>query len=424
MGILTRIWFHSAFPYFGAAPDNIWLPNATFWDPRREDADVALFFINGDHVEYEYPTNDPVYMTDNKSFTEPTNGVNSSLWTPAYYTTVLACIDQYQVCNSKQASRSCSPMVASYRLSDEIFRVALSDTQLETAKRIVRLYPTLGTYYTVAGRGASALQATIGLVGTTQTRRLPDDQWRAEVKQWFAVTLAKLQQRVVEYAAAPAIPEVLQALRPPQNTIAAAQCDAQRISLPAGAANFRWLGIEILITIGLTLWVLGTVAEQLADWLLKALGLQQRRLDWIASGPEGLQRQAYRAAGYSDGTWAREDRGTPVWLPGSTGEPTSAVVNGAIEVNVVRILQPRGQNTAPPSGGAVATGNAVTPTPSPASITSSTNTSPSGVIANGNAIPTAASTTSSTPTPTARPVLLPTAVASPPSLSRSSTTSS
>jgi hypothetical protein len=310
---------------------------------------VTLIFVNGDHIVYRYPTKDPTFATG-QQYISTAGGVNSTLWTPEYYTTVLGCIDQYQICNSKYDAKACTPLVSSYRLAREIFTLGLSTMQLQTAERIVKASAALSTHYNIDGRGPAALQASLSVASTTQTKQLPPDQWRIETEHWFATGLAKLQQLIVDYAAAPQNPEVRQALKPPANSAAAAQCSSQRISLPAGATNFSLLGIEVLVILSFILWIAGTVTEWLVDRMLFWWGDEQRRLEWIATGPLGLSRLGYRAAGYGDDqSWKGETTGMPLWLPPHPDMPDLVFQGGALRLRPSHELTVLNNPTPPPS---------------------------------------------------------------------------
>ena len=249
--------------FFGGAPIQTWNPNATFWPNNRTGADVVIFFLNGDHVVYDHQTNDPFFLTGS-NYTEPVNGQTINGYTPEYYTNVLACIDQYQICPGDRSREYCSAVSGIYQLGNDIFNLDLNAAQLATAQRIVSQFSSLSTYASAAGRGGAALLASLSVVQDTQTKALPVDQWRQEVMQWFSISLAKLQQNAIDFAVGPADQSLDQYVRKPQDALAS-QCYSQRIMLPSGSTNFKFSAIIIIAVVGGFFWLLGTGIERLVD---------------------------------------------------------------------------------------------------------------------------------------------------------------
>ena len=316
--------------FFGGAPIQTWNPNATFWPNNRTGADVVIFFLNGDHVVYDDQTNDPFFLTGS-NYTEPVNGQTVNGYTPEYYTNVLACIDQYQICPGDRSREYCSAVSGIYQLGNDIFNLDLNAAQLATAQRIVSQFSSLSTYASAAGRGGAALLASLSVVQDTQTKALSVDQWRQEVMQWFSISLAKLQQNAIDFAVGPADQSLDQYVRKPQDALAS-QCYSQRIMLPSGSTNFKFSAIIIIAVVGGFFWLLGTGIERLVDNVLLLCSprkgslqpsrartrARKSRLDWILDGPCQLQRLAYKAAGY--GKWERTLEDEPVWLYELSGE--------------------------------------------------------------------------------------------------------
>lgn len=296
--------------FFGGADFQTWNPNASFWPSNRTNADLSIFFLNGDHVTYDYQTYDPLFATGD-NYTEPVNGEQVNGFTPEYYTNVLACIDQYQVCPANKDRQYCSALSGIYQLGKTLFDQDLNAAQLATARRIVSLGASLGTYASVAGRRSAALLASLSVVEDTQVKVLPTDQWRLEVGQWFATSLAKLQQGAIDFAVGPQEPSLNQYVQRPTDSALASQCYSQKIRLPSGSSNFHFGAIIIILCIGVPLWLIGTFIDSIVQSILKMLDEEARYLGWILDGTTQLQRLAYLAAGY--GSWERVQEELPVW---------------------------------------------------------------------------------------------------------------
>ena len=308
--IVAQLTSISANTFYGGADFQTWNPNASFWPSNRTNADVSIFFLNGDHVVYDYQTYDPLFVTGD-SYTESVNRQQVIQYTPEFYTNVLACIDQYQICPANKDRQYCSVLSGIYQLGKDLINLNLNAAQLATAQRIVIQASSLSTYASVAGRRAAALLASLSVVQDTQVKALPIDQWRLEVAQWFATSLAKLQQGSIDFAVGPQDASLNQYVKQPVDPLLASQCYSQKIRLPSGSTNFHFGAIILILCIGVPLWLLGTLADCMAQSMLKVLHQEERNLSWTLDGTTQLQRLAYLAAGY--GKWERVREELPVW---------------------------------------------------------------------------------------------------------------
>lgn len=56
--------------------------------------DISLLFFEGNSVRYDYPNNDPLFLT------QPSNSTDwPNLFIPYYDVSIMACVDQYAFCN-------------------------------------------------------------------------------------------------------------------------------------------------------------------------------------------------------------------------------------------------------------------------------------------------------------------------------------
>ena len=170
-----------------------------------------------------------------------------------------------------------------------------------TALRLDLITEYLTTYYSVNSRGANALRASETVNGLDQIF-LPNNQWMIEVSTWFAVSMAKLQQRVISYATGPGyIPDAMYLSRPVE--IEEKMCKNQIVRSSSGTISFSVLGLAIIVIIGAALIstsiVLSTVVGILRRWLKWK---EYKGLQWTLDEKLQLQRLAYEEAG--QGHWS------------------------------------------------------------------------------------------------------------------------
>lgn len=178
-----------------------------------------------------------------------------------------------------------------------------------TASRIDFFANFLTTYYSVHSRGAYALRAS-DTVNDLEQIALPNNQWMIEVSAWFAVSMAKLQQRVIEYATGPGyIPNTMFLLRPEKDE--EKMCKNQIVRSSANTVSFSVLGVAIILILGTALiatsLVLPTVIGLLRRWLKWK---DYKRLQWTLDANLQLQRLAYEEAG--QGHWTGGASSVPV----------------------------------------------------------------------------------------------------------------
>lgn len=235
----------------------------------------------------------------------------SVLYLADYFLTSIGCIDQYQICNPVSSgldgqSAWCTSLNGYYQVLREAYDIGLSDYQLATVAAVIGNAEWLSNmFYAVDGRGSAALKAQKTVFDTTQMLQLPNSQWQNEVEDFFAVSLAGLQQALVERAIGPTdVVGFGGTVNPPQDSYQEAICRRQIIRNINDYQNFSILGVAIILGVGGTLVVLGLVLDKAIGFLQKLfLGKHYGRLAWISDGYLQLQRLAYEGAGY-DG-WER-----------------------------------------------------------------------------------------------------------------------
>jgi hypothetical protein len=108
---------------------------------------------------------------------------------------------------------------------------------------------------------------------------LPNNQWMLEVSFWFAISLAGLQQAIVEYATGPSANHLLKGntvplnkIGDPSSPVTNAICNNQKIKSIGEYQNFSVLGLCCIIIIGGTIMLVSLYVESLIE-------LAQRKMD-------------------------------------------------------------------------------------------------------------------------------------------------
>jgi len=297
-----------------ATGPNVWTPIAAL---NRTDADVTLVILAQNSVQYDQPSDDP-YFSAHVAHDLTAAGVELTWYLGDDYFNLLACADQHQFCNPNLnfPNDGCTPLTDSTAVLDELLTLGLSEVQSVTAKRITNALPFGSIYDSINGRGASALRASETCFGDNQMP-LPNNQWQIELNAWFATSMARLQQSMVDYAVGPS--NVL----PDERIVHASSnadklmCHSQKIKARVGYQNFSVLGLVIILFTCSILILTGLVIEKLVERLQKTFWPKAySRLAWIMDEKLQLQALAFSGAGWT--TWERIGEDIPT-ISGALG---------------------------------------------------------------------------------------------------------
>jgi hypothetical protein len=269
-----------------------------------------MFFFAANLVQYTYPNSDPIFSANIRvNLNKELDNKELVVYLADISITVLACTDQYQICNPSLTgpdgkSMLCTPLGPTYSLFDEAEKIDLNSYQIATVATIQNAMLASSMSNSVNGRGSSALKAQSTVFTETnsyvQVAQLPNNQWQIELSSWFAVSLATLQQYLVEKASGPTdVLELGGNIIKPNDKYKEAICKRQMIRNVAGYQNFSTLGVAIILIFGSSLVALGLVIDTVFGWMQRRILKQHyRRLSWISDGYLQLQRLAYEGAGY------------------------------------------------------------------------------------------------------------------------------
>jgi hypothetical protein len=231
------------------------------------------------------------------------------------YVNIMACTDQYQICNPMrrlaQESPVCTPLTTPLLLKDEISKIGLNPTQNATTRLILAAHGGEGISSSVYGRDSAALLVNEHVELGFQNY-LPNDQWMIEAKNWFAISMSKLQFAVLEYATGPPFPSEHVGVKLPSTPEAQKICTSIKIPNSGEFMFFSALGLVIIFIVGAIIIIISIALELAVNYAYKhcARRYNYRRLRWILDGKLQLQRMAYESAGF--GAWEKKDAITPI----------------------------------------------------------------------------------------------------------------
>lgn len=302
--LLSNGYSLTSFIYFAGLGTNAWYPVDAL---NRIDADVSLFLLASNSILYDAPVTDPFYNASTP-FTYP-NGTNSGYYQPSVLVNALACTDQYQYCNP--TNKQCTPLTSSALAGQAVAenKIGLNQDQNVTALQLVPITPSLNIYSSVYSRGANALRASETVSDLIQIQ-LPNTQWITEVNTWFAVSMAKLQQKVIGYATGPgSIPNGAVLSRP--SSAQEKICKNQIVRSFNGTISFSVLGVAIILIVGSLLLSISLILPLVVGALRHVFKWKKHKgLQWKIDSKLQMQRLAYEEAG--QGYWSGGASSVPV----------------------------------------------------------------------------------------------------------------
>lgn len=204
---------------------------------NRTDADIMLYFLSGNGVEYKYRTDDPWYRgtVPGAPFGESYTTETGTTYRPEEAASPMGCMEQFQFCNTD--TQHCGPLggyleaamgagpqfglTADEALNDW----AASDPTSSRFLWFTLITNALDPYSVVRVLGPQALLSVQGLSSGFQGL-LPTDQWKHDVAHWWATSMALLQTTTVSVVRG--LQSDLQAFGvPPQDAAQKALCANQ-----------------------------------------------------------------------------------------------------------------------------------------------------------------------------------------------------
>ena len=186
----------------------------------------------------------------------------------------------------------------------EAAKLGFNGAQLSTSLQMGLAIPGQTTYDVVNPRGPNSLLAS-EKVYDLRSPGLPNNQWMNEVSSWFGISMAKLQQKIVQLATGPEnIPEgaTLKHLAS-ESKFTKHLCDNQKIRSSSGTISFSVLGVAIILVVGSLIIFTNLILDMLVGFIRRKTGWNDyKRLQWILDEKLQLQRLAYEGA--NQGEWS------------------------------------------------------------------------------------------------------------------------
>ncbi|KAE9381001.1 hypothetical protein N431DRAFT_396305 [Stipitochalara longipes BDJ] len=307
----------------GDLSKNVWAPNSTF--STIADGDVSLFFLSSNSILYVNKTYDPIYAA-----TDPHLLDGRTYYAGNYDVTILACVDRHQICDpNRNNATGCTAPQGYLQLGASLYNIGLNKNQIAAAQRIVGTLVFSSTLNSVSGRSEAALLASQTVSELIQELPLPIDQWRAEVENWYAVSLAKLQRNIIDFAGGSSDRATAEWGTAQFDSEELAQtCNSQFVMMPAGYQNFNFDAIIIVAVLGAVLIIVGFFFE---GWFGSYIEEKLERL-WLHDAPFQLQRLAYPHILFED-----EEKDIPRTIhplqspPPTHPAPSNAALQSAIQ---------------------------------------------------------------------------------------------
>jgi hypothetical protein len=105
----------------------VWIPAPQL---NRTDADVSLFFLAPNSIEYDSPVDDP-WFSAHRETNVTRNGVFYEWFFTDYFIHVLGCVDQYQFCNP--TTENCTPLSGLNAANETMQYLQFNNYQFQTA---------------------------------------------------------------------------------------------------------------------------------------------------------------------------------------------------------------------------------------------------------------------------------------------------
>jgi len=111
--------------------DQAWLPVSAL---NVSNADISAHFLAQNSVQYLAPVLDP-WLSANQLYNDSEPGLELILYGPDAFVSVMACTDQYQICNPGSSPYDCTIVGSQKDLREGFLQIGLNPYQLATARR-------------------------------------------------------------------------------------------------------------------------------------------------------------------------------------------------------------------------------------------------------------------------------------------------
>ncbi|KUJ06552.1 uncharacterized protein LY89DRAFT_769160 [Mollisia scopiformis] len=268
------------------------------------DTDLSLYFTTV-QTWYTAPSDDlwlPAHLALFENF-QASSGpiVRKEIYFPDNQVTVLACLEQQQICNPTPLvnnTKHCTRFQPIFTNFEELQDVLSTSRQMRLAYSLLNSSMQSSLAYTIdaipllaESLGDGALSLPISPI-----------QWILETENWFKVGLYIMQRLTVDFATSP--PSQFSQFIPlnqwNNDTDLRWMCDNQ-ILKRRDYTNFHSLSIGFIFGFGVLVYAINQSLETTVGWVrLKWRSGRWRQRAWWADGTLQLQRRAFEGMGIKD----------------------------------------------------------------------------------------------------------------------------
>lgn len=258
---------------------------------KTTSSDLSLLFITPNTVRFSEKCYDPVFSATRYQV----NGTYNSFWYSDYFVSVVACSEEYQICNP--SNNKCTPKLGNYQLQQAMISnedgLGLNAKQNATAYRLAIATTHSSIYYATFSRGAGALRAGETVSQLSQAP-LPSTQWHVEVGSWFDAGLARIQALTQEYVTNPAnlVPgSYLDRFEAVPGNAWWEACFAQYVKGSPGTTSFSVEGLVVLFVLGGIIIFTSLSIDTVVGYIQTKTGFgEHKRMEWLVNDRLHMQR--------------------------------------------------------------------------------------------------------------------------------------
>lgn len=299
------------------------------------NADISIHFLASNSVGYVKKVDDLWFSATKPEELLAGDGINVIRYLPDRAVSVMACIDQYQICNANSSPSACTILGSAYDMNLSYPLFGLNNNQKATVQRFTNVLQWIQTFIPPYVLGSQALLANDLVIQQVLSSGLPSNQWQLEVRGWFETSLATLQDYIVQFAVNTGdLGQYGYIMKPDPEGTAEEQalahfCLNQRVRNTGGYRSFSFLGIMIVVCVGSAIILLSWILEPLVAYLRHSSGSSKcrgtrdyREVARMADRKLQLHRMALVSAGY-DRIWEQTMDEIPIATAGAMMPPPS-----------------------------------------------------------------------------------------------------
>jgi hypothetical protein len=299
------------------------------------NADISIHFLASNSVGYVKKVDDLWFSATKPEELLAGGGINVIRYLPDRAVSVMACTDQYQICNANSSPSACTILGSAYDMNLSYPLLGLNSNQKATVQRFTNVLQWIQTFIPPYVLGSQALLANDLVIQQVLSSGLPSNQWQLEVRGWFETSLATLQDYIVQFAVNTGdLGQYGYIMKPDPEGTAEEQalahfCLNQRVRNTGGYRSFSFLGIMIVVCVGSAIILLSWILEPLVAYLRHSSGSSKcrgtrgyREVARIADRKLQLHRMALVGAGY-DRIWEQTMDEIPIATAGAMMPPPS-----------------------------------------------------------------------------------------------------